>query len=89
MVVAAMETTSSAISRTLQLLSEHEDVQEKLRSEIREARADKEYIDFDELMNLPYMDAVCRETLRLYVFNKWLRYPVHRPYYTGIPRRRI
>lgn len=60
-----METTSGALAHILQMLSEHKDVQERLRQEIIEARAGKEYIDFDELMNLPYMEAVCRETLRM------------------------
>ena len=60
-----METTSGALTHTLQMLSEHKDVQDKLRQEIVAARAGKEYIDFDELMSLPYLEAVCRETLRL------------------------
>ena len=62
---AAMETTSGALARILQLLSEHQDVQEKLRQEIIAAHAEKEFLDFDELMNLPYLEAVCRESLRL------------------------
>ena len=39
---AAMETTSGALARILQLLSEHQDVQEKLRQEIIAAHAEKE-----------------------------------------------
>ena len=46
----------------------NQDVQAKLRAELREAQDQygKE-IPYDELCALPYLDAVCRETLRLYV----------------------
>lgn len=60
-----MESTSGALAHILQLLSEHKDVQQRLREEIITARAGRDYIDFDELMALPYLEAVCRETLRL------------------------
>ncbi|KAE9385128.1 cytochrome P450 [Gymnopus androsaceus JB14] len=65
---AAMDTTSSAMARLLHLLSRHPEVQEKLRQEIIEAKRQKDGQDFsyDELVALPYLDAVCRETLRLY-----------------------
>lgn len=62
---AAMETTSGALARILQLLSEHQDVQERLRLEILTAHEEKELLDLNELMNLPYLEAVCRESLRL------------------------
>ncbi|KAI0078667.1 cytochrome P450 [Panus rudis PR-1116 ss-1] len=67
LVFAASDTTSSALSRILHLLVQHPDVQEKLRAEIQEAqlKADGD-IPHDELMALPYLDAVCRETLRMY-----------------------
>lgn len=63
---AAMDTTSAALSRILFLLAHHQDVQDKLRQEIREAR--KEHggdLAYDQLVALPYLDAICRETLRL------------------------
>ncbi|KAE9403504.1 cytochrome P450 [Gymnopus androsaceus JB14] len=65
---AAMDTTSSAMARLLHLLSKHPEVQEKLRLELNEAKHQKQGHDFsyDELTTLPYLDAVCRETLRLY-----------------------
>ncbi|TCD71092.1 cytochrome P450-dit2 [Steccherinum ochraceum] len=66
LIFAAMETTSGALARILQQLSEHQGVQDKLREEIKQARGDKEQIEYDELMALPYLEAVCRETLRLY-----------------------
>ena len=65
LVFAATDTTSSALSRILHLLAEHPDVQEKLRAEIVEARRERGDLDFDALFQLPYLEAVCRETLRL------------------------
>lgn len=62
---AATDTTSGALSRTLYLLANHPEVQEKLRREIVEARAESGDIGYDELVALPYLDAVCREVLRL------------------------
>ena len=64
-----MDTTSNALSRILHLLAQHPDVQNKLRAELVEARggpgvnADTPY---DELVKLPYLDAICRETLRVF-----------------------
>ncbi|KAI0718403.1 cytochrome P450 [Cerioporus squamosus] len=65
LVFAATDTTSSAVARILYLLAQHQDVQEKLRREIVQARSDGD-LTFDELFELPYLEAVCRETLRLY-----------------------
>ncbi|KAF9043338.1 cytochrome P450 [Panaeolus papilionaceus] len=65
---AGTETTSNAAACTLWLLSKHKDVQAKLRKEIREAIDNaRGEIPHDELVALPYLDAICRETLRLYV----------------------
>lgn len=65
-ILAAMDTTSNALAITLQLLSEHQDIQEKLRREILAASQGND-LDHDALVSLPYLDAVCRETLRLCV----------------------
>ena len=66
-IIAGMDTTSNALSRILQALAEHPDVQEKVRAEIVEAQGgDRTDIPHDDLVKLPYLDAVCRETLRLY-----------------------
>ena len=68
MVLAGMDTTANSIARLLQILSERQDVQEQLRSELLEALAsdsDDEIMDFDQLMELPYLEAVCRETFRV------------------------
>ncbi|KAJ3479659.1 hypothetical protein NLI96_g8906 [Meripilus lineatus] len=67
LVFAATDTTTSALVQTLQLLIEHPDVQEKVRQEIAEAKENtNQDIPYDRLVDLPLLDAVCRETLRLY-----------------------
>lgn len=55
------------MARLLHLLSNHPEVQDKLRQELTEAKRQKDGQEFsyDELVALPYLDAVCRETLRL------------------------
>lgn len=65
---AATDTTSGALARVLHLLAQYKDVQDKLRHEIRQARKENgdEDIPYDALVSLPYLDAICRETLRLY-----------------------
>jgi len=65
----AQETTSGAMSRFISLLALNPDLQSRMRDELRAARAKKgneEDFDFNELNSLPLMDAVCRETLRLF-----------------------
>lgn len=61
-----MDTTASALSRILNLLSQNQAVQSRLRDELtsayKEASGD---LDYDTLMALPYLEAVCRETLRV------------------------
>ncbi|KAI0764612.1 cytochrome P450 [Trametes elegans] len=64
-IFAAMDSTSNALSRILHVLAERPDVQDKLRHHIREARA-RGPLDYDALHTLPYLDAVCKETFRLY-----------------------
>ncbi|PCH40534.1 cytochrome P450 [Wolfiporia cocos MD-104 SS10] len=64
LIFAAMDTTSTATARTLQLLAEHQDIQAKLREEILQAGAG-EHLSYDELGRLPLLDAVVKETLRV------------------------
>ena len=66
LVFAAMDTTSNALARILHLLAEHPEVQDKMRAEVLDA-SETEEIPYDQLVGLPLLDAVCRETLRLYV----------------------
>ena len=67
--LAGMDTTANTLARILELLATHPDVQEKLRAEIvQAAESVGSAPDFDTLMGLPYLEAVCRETLRLCAF---------------------
>ncbi|KAJ7745984.1 cytochrome P450 [Mycena metata] len=66
LVFAATDTTSSALSRALHILAQHPDAQEKLRQEIRSTQRDGVDLSYDEIVSMEYLDAVCRETLRLY-----------------------
>ncbi|KAF8069171.1 cytochrome P450 [Lyophyllum atratum] len=63
---AATDTTSNALSRILYLLSTHPEVQEKLRAEVTASLNTHGTIPYDDLVALPFMDAICRETLRLH-----------------------
>ncbi|OJT12108.1 Docosahexaenoic acid omega-hydroxylase CYP4F3 [Trametes pubescens] len=66
---AAMDTTSNALSLTLWRLAQNTGAQNKLRQEILEAQEARGGgdIGYDDLVALPYLDAVCRETLRVHV----------------------
>ncbi|KAJ3550671.1 hypothetical protein NMY22_g306 [Coprinellus aureogranulatus] len=70
---AAMDTTSNAMSRILHLLSQHPEVQQKLREEVTEAYANfGGDLDYDALNSLAILDAICRETLRLHASAPYL-----------------
>ena len=62
--VAGHETTASATAWCLFALTQHPEVQNKLREELRSA--DIERPTMDDLLALPYLDAVVRETLRVF-----------------------
>ncbi|KAJ7479698.1 cytochrome P450 [Mycena latifolia] len=67
LIFAAAETTSIALARTLLLLAQNPDIQDRLRAELTEAqRSCTENLPYDMLMQLPFLEAVCRETLRLH-----------------------
>ncbi|EIW55368.1 cytochrome P450 [Trametes versicolor FP-101664 SS1] len=70
LLLAATDTTSASIVRAVHLLSERPRVQEKLRREILDASTPTgrgvSDLDYDALAGLHYLDAVIRETLRLY-----------------------
>ncbi|KAI5117682.1 hypothetical protein M0805_003472 [Coniferiporia weirii] len=65
-IIAGHDTTTNAVSRILYLLAIHPDVQTKLREEVTAARKKYGDLDYDTLQALPYLDAVCRETMRAY-----------------------
>ncbi|KZP31929.1 cytochrome P450 [Athelia psychrophila] len=54
LIFAAMDTTSGGLSRMLHLLAQHQDVQDKLRAEIKEARAHGGDLDYNGLDSLPF-----------------------------------
>lgn len=80
MVFAGLDTTTAALSRCVYLLAKNPHAQARLRSEIRDAiRSTSLEVDdpltlenplvklsYDVLNNLPFLDGVVRETLRLY-----------------------
>lgn len=57
---AGHETTSMALSWTLHALLDHPDVDDKLRAEIANVQS------VEQIMRLPYLDAVIKESMRLY-----------------------
>ncbi|KAL1948949.1 hypothetical protein VTO73DRAFT_10755 [Trametes versicolor] len=65
---AAMDTTSNALSLTLWRLAQNPKVQDTLRNELLEAQESRGGgdIGYDDLVALPYLDAICRETLRIH-----------------------
>jgi len=65
LVVAGTDTTTAAMTHILQLLAENPHIQDQLRQEIHENMTNDD-IPYDTLIDLPLLDAVCRETLRLY-----------------------
>lgn len=65
--LAGMDTTSNALCRVLHILAERPEVQAQLREELADAHTRfGNDIPYDDLVKLPYLGAVCRETLRLY-----------------------
>ena len=62
--LAGHETTSSSSTWALYLLSRYPAAQRKLREEL--LSVETESPTMDELMALPYLDGVVRETLRLH-----------------------
>ena len=66
MLFAGTDTTSTVLTTILSLLAKREDLQDKLRDELVEARRYYgEEVPYDELSALPLLDAIIRETLRV------------------------
>ena len=66
MFMAGTDTASGTLSRILQSLALHADIQATLREELEAAHNyPGEDLSYEKLMELPLLDAVCRETLRL------------------------
>ncbi|KAF4549281.1 Cytochrome P450-like protein 36 [Elsinoe fawcettii] len=64
---AGHETTSSALTWTIFLLSTHPEIQVRLREEVKAAFTSSEHSDLaTTLERLPLLNGICNETLRLY-----------------------
>ncbi|KAJ7932189.1 cytochrome P450 [Mycena leptocephala] len=70
---AATDTTSTSTSRALQELARHPEIQTRLRDEVTKAVVHGD-MDYDALCNLPFLEAVCRETLRLSFANAFITF---------------
>ncbi|KAF7422267.1 cytochrome P450-dit2 [Pleurotus ostreatus] len=69
LIFGAQDTTSSALSRVLYMLSVHPNWQDDLRGEILEAldTSDRDgRLRYEDVVKLPLLDAVLKETLRLF-----------------------
>ena len=62
---AGTDTTANTISRILYMLAANPDAQDRLRKELVEAGAPDADLAYEVLDHLPFLDAVCRETLRV------------------------
>ncbi|KAF5361358.1 hypothetical protein D9757_011367 [Collybiopsis confluens] len=71
----------NAMARILHLLVNRPDVQGKLRSELTQAREQNggQDVSYEDLVNLPYLDAICRETLPSRRASKDGVLPLHKP----------
>lgn len=63
-IISGHETTSQTLAFAVLELARHPDAQRRLREEINQLQREPCYDDY--LSRLPYLDAVLRETLRLY-----------------------
>jgi cytochrome P450 len=61
---AAHDTTTSALSHLVMLLGQHPEIQNKVREEL--AGIGKDYLEYEDLDNLPYFEQAFYESLRLY-----------------------
>ncbi|XP_075970994.1 cytochrome P450 4d2-like [Anticarsia gemmatalis] len=67
LVLAASDTSAAGAAYTTLMLAKHPDVQEKVYQELREVFGDSDRpVTAEDLPRLKYLDAVLRETLRLY-----------------------
>ena len=60
------ETSSVVMGYALYELAKHKDVQNKLRNDIFELLNTKEHITFDDILELPYLEQVFAEVIRLH-----------------------
>ena len=67
-ITAGQDTMLTSLFRLIEVLIRHPDYQRQLREEIIRKREEcgGQDFDYDALMSLPLLDAIMRETLRLY-----------------------
>ncbi len=65
--VAGYETTSCVLAFTIWALAQNPDIQSKLREEVRTIAGEPTYDDFVDPNLLPYLDAVCKEAMRMFL----------------------
>ncbi|KAJ7157762.1 cytochrome P450 [Mycena filopes] len=65
-IIAGSDTTSTVLSNTFYFLLTHPESYKRLRLELDQAFPDKEPIDAALLSSLPYLNAVIKESLRVY-----------------------
>ncbi|KAF9048023.1 cytochrome P450 [Hymenopellis radicata] len=66
LIFGAQDTTSSALSRILFLISRDLDIQERVRDEIKSKAGPDGQLEYEDIIALPVLDAIIKETLRLY-----------------------
>ncbi|XP_050027114.1 cytochrome P450 3A6-like [Dermacentor andersoni] len=64
--VGGFETTSNTMALVTHMLVHHPEVQEKVREELLSVVGPEEAITYNTVQNLPYMNSVIQETIRLY-----------------------
>jgi len=66
-ILAATDTTVNSLTRIFYILAIHPEAQDRVRREVVEAQEHQGELQYDESSSLPFLDAVCRESLRLCV----------------------
>lgn len=63
---AGQDTSAATLSWTLHLLSLHPDIQQKVADEVRAVMMDSEDVSRAHISHMPWLDAVLKESMRLY-----------------------
>ena len=74
LLVAGYDTTGTTLAFTCYELAKNPDVQEKLREEIDNITTDNKDLTYDDLQNMPYLDQIISEILRIHVSILHVRY---------------